>query len=56
MTIQHQINYHPTPTHPHPSQERINDATLLVLLNLSLAFLKRGDAYNSERAASLALW
>jgi len=37
-------------------KEQVTGATLLVLINLTLAFLKRGDAYNADRCATLGLW
>ena len=37
-------------------KESVNAATLLVLMNLSFAFLQRGDGYNADRCATLGLW
>lgn len=37
-------------------KDKVNGVTLLILLNLTLSFLKTGDDYNSDRCATLALW
>ena len=37
-------------------KSELRAATLVVLLNLSLAFLKKEDFYNTDRAATLGLW
>ncbi len=36
--------------------KKLTEAILIVLLNLSLVFLKRNDFYNTDRAATLGLW
>jgi hypothetical protein len=37
-------------------KDSVNGVTLLILLNLSLSFLKTSDNYNADRCATLALW